>query len=100
MENGDYKEILQSINTLSGEMRELKGYLEANAEHTNRVIENHTKRIDKRETEIDDVKDEVNDIKQQISGFRGQMIMLKILGGIIGLLLAGLEIYRIYNPPV
>ena len=100
MENGDYKEIVQSINILTGEMREMKGYLEANAEHTRQTLENHANRIDKREAEIDEVDDRVNNIENQISGFRGQMIMLKILGGLIGLLLAGLEIYRIYNPPV
>lgn len=98
MDNGEYKDIIKSIQELSGEVREFKGFIEASMANTNRQLEIHDIRINKREQEIDAVKEDVGSIKEQISGFKGQLVAFKVVGVLLGLLFAGLEAWRILNP--
>ena len=85
--------------------RDLLIVIDTKITHMNESIDILSQRVNKREQEIDETNERVDQtnervhgIEKEISGFRGQMIMLKILGGFIGLLLAGLEVYRLFNP--
>ena len=85
-------------DTIDRDSRDLLIEIKTSMDHLNKGMDTLNDRINKRESEIGDVNERVNKIENQISGFRGQMIMLKIMGGVIGLILGGLEAYRLFNP--
>ena len=79
------------------ESRDLLIEIRTGMTYTQSSIDTLHERINERKTDIDEVARRTSIIENQISGFRGQMIMLKIVGGLIGLIFAGLEAYRIFS---
>jgi len=76
--------------------REILIEIRSDVKHMSQRVDTLNDRVNKREDEIENLEDRFFTIEKQIATFKGQMIMLKLLGGFIGLLLAGLEVYHLF----